>query len=158
MCPGGRRPPFFSGTGFAWAARPGAVPEEVIVLGSITPLAAASSGSGGSVSLVVFLLLMGGVFYFLLIRPQQRRQRQQRALIQSVAVGDEVMTIGGIYGTVRELDDESVTLEVAPGMDIRFTKTAIARKLVYDEEGYEEEEGPQDGSEEPEQREAGEQK
>ena len=122
---------------------------------STTPLAAASS-SGGGYSLVIFLLLMGAVFYFLLIRPQQRRQRQQRSLIDSVEVGDEVMTIGGIYGTVRELDDDSVTLEVAPGVDIRFAKTAVARKLVYDD-GYEEGEGSEEGSEEPEQREAGEQ-
>jgi len=125
------------------------------VFASTTPLAAASS-SGGGYSLVIFLLLMGAVFYFLLIRPQQRRQRQQRTLIDSVEVGDEVMTIGGIYGTVRELDDDSVTLEVAPGVDIRFAKTAVARKLVYDD-GYEEGEGSEEGSEEPEQREAGEQ-
>ena len=122
---------------------------------STPPLAAASS-SGGGYSLVIFLLLMGAVFYFLLIRPQQRRQRQQRTLIDSVEVGDEVMTIGGIYGTVREMDDDSVTLEVAPGVDIRFTKTAVARKLVYDD-GYEEGEGSEEGSEGPEQREAGEQ-
>ena len=121
---------------------------------SITPLAAASS-SGGGYSLLMFLVLMGAVFYFLLIRPQQRRQRQQRSLIESVEVGDEVMTIGGIYGTVRQLDDDSITLEVAPGVDMRFTKTAVARKLVYDD-GYEDDEGSEE-SEEPEQRGAGEQ-
>ena len=131
----------------------GNILEEVIVLGSFTPLIAASNtSSGGGYSILIFLLLMGAVFYFLLIRPQQRRQRSQRALIESVDVGDEVMTVGGMYGTVREMDDDSVTLEVAPGVDIRFTKTAVARKLVYDD-GYEEGEG----SEEPEQREAGEQ-
>jgi preprotein translocase subunit YajC len=132
----------------------GNILEEVIVLGSVTSLAAAS-GSSGSASLLVFLLLMGAVFYFLLIRPQQRRQRSQRALIQSVEVGDEVMTIGGMYGTVREVDDESITIEAAPGVDIRFSKSAIARKLVYDESDEEEE--SDEGSDEPEHREAGEQ-
>jgi preprotein translocase subunit YajC len=146
---------FFGGRSCVDAC-PGAVPKEVIVLGSITPLAASSSG-GGATATLLFVVLMGAVFYLLLIRPQQRRQRQQRALIQSVEVGDEVMTTAGIYGTVRELDDESVTIEVTPGVDIRFTKGAIARKLVYDD-GYEEDEGPDEGAEKPEQREAGEQK
>ena len=126
------------------------------MFGSLTSLAAASTSSGGGYSLLIFLVLMGAVFYFLLIRPQQRRQRSQRALIESVAVGDEVMTIGGIYGTVRDLDDEAVTIEVAPGIDVRFAKTAIARKLVYDD-SYDEDEEAHEGSEEPEQREAGEQ-
>jgi len=43
------------------------------------------------------------------------------------------MTIGGIFGTVQELDDESVTVEVAPNVEIRFVKSAISRKLVYDD-------------------------
>jgi len=135
--------------------RRGNILEEVIVLGSLTSLVAASSSSGGGYSLLLFLVLMGAVFYFLLIRPQQRRQRAQRALIESVEVGDEVMTIGGMYGTVHEMDDESVTVEVAPNVDIRFAKSAIARKLVYDDE--DEDGGPEAGSEEPEEREAGDQ-
>ena len=135
----------------------GNILEEVIVLGSFTPLIAASNtSSGGGYSILIFLLLMGAVFYFLLIRPQQRRQRSQRALIESVDVGDEVMTVGGMYGTVREVDDESATIEVAPGVDIRFSKSAIARKLVYDE-GDEDDDSEGDDSEDSEHREAGEQ-
>lgn len=102
-------------------------------------VAAQTTGSGGA-SLLIFLVLIFGSFYFLLIRPQQRRARQQRQLIESVGVGDEVMTIGGIYGTVRAMDDESFTIEVAPGVDLRFVKSSIARKLVYDTAGYESEE------------------
>lgn len=109
---------------------------------------AQSSGSS-SASLLIFLVLIFGSFYFLLIRPQQRRARQQRSLIESVDVGDEVMTIGGIYGTVRELDDESFTLEVAPGIDIRFVKSSIARKLVY-EDGGEDEDAADDAAHEAE--------
>lgn len=87
------------------------------------------------------LLLMGAIFYFLLIRPQQRRTRAQRDLIQSLDVGDEVITIGGVFGTIRALDEEAVTLEVAPGIQVRLVKSGIARKLVFDEE--EEEAGEQ---------------
>src|SRR5213082_2047621 len=95
--------------------------------------------------LVTFLplILIGVVFYFLLIRPQQRRARAQRELIQSVDVGDEVVTIGGIFGTVRAVDDDAVTLEVAPGTTLRFVRSAIARKLASDDEEEEEEEEPE---------------
>ncbi len=118
------------------------------MLGSITPLAASSS-SGSSFSLIFFLVAMVAVFYFLLIRPQQRRQRQQRALIESVEVNDEVMTIGGIFGTVREIDDESVTVEVAPNVEIRFVKSAISRKLVYDDDEEDDGAGEEEEADEP---------
>jgi preprotein translocase subunit YajC len=106
------------------------------VLGSLTNLMAASSTSqsNSGQSLILLLVLMVGVFYFLLIRPQQRRARSQRALMQGLDVGDEVITIGGVHGTIRELDDDSVLLEVAPEVDIRFLRSAIARKLVYEDE------------------------
>lgn len=137
------------------SAKPGYGPEEVIVLGSFTPLIAqgggSGSGGGSSYSLLFFFVIMGGIFYFLLIRPQQRQRRAQRQLIENLDIGDEVITMSGIFGTVRAIDDESVTLEVSPGVDLKFVKGAVARKLVYDEEEYE----GQDGGEEEE---AGEQK
>src|SRR5205823_3002332 len=100
---------------------------------------------------------MGGIFYFILIRPQSRQRQRRADLINSVAVGEEVQTIGGMFGTVREIDDESVLLEVAPEVDIRFLRGAIARKLVYDDEDEEYEEDEHQDKE-PEEREAGEQK
>jgi preprotein translocase subunit YajC len=110
------------------------------VLGLTPIVGASSSGSGGGVAPLLLLVLMGGFFYFLMIRPQQRRARAQRELIQSIEVGDEVMTIGGMYGTVRALDDDRVTLEVSPGVELAFAKSAIARKLVFDEEDQEQQE------------------
>jgi preprotein translocase subunit YajC len=101
----------------------------------ITTLLAQSGSSGSSpLTLLLPLALMGGIFYFLLIRPQQRRQRAQRDLLGSLEVGDEVVTIGGVYGTIREIDDENVTIEVAPGVQMKFLRGAIARKLVENEE------------------------
>jgi preprotein translocase subunit YajC len=122
------------------------------VLGSTLTLAASSAGSSGAAPLLL-LAVMGAFFYFLLIRPQQRRARAQRQLLESVQVGDEVMTIGGMYGTVRVVEDDRVTLEVAPSVDLTFSKSAIARKLVFDEDSYDEEE-----DQEQEEEEAGEQK
>jgi preprotein translocase subunit YajC len=117
---------------------PDSGPEEVIVLGSLLPLIAQSkTNSGGGLSILLFFVVMGGIFYLLLIRPQQRQRRAQRALVESIDVGDEVITMSGIFGTVRAVDDESVTLEVAPGVQMKLLKGAVARKLVYNEDEYE---------------------
>jgi preprotein translocase subunit YajC len=82
------------------------------------------------------LLLIGVVFYFLLIRPQNQRRRAQMEMQSSIEVGDEIVTTAGIYGTVTEIDDDYgiVTLEVAPGMEVRFSRAAVAQRLLDDEE------------------------
>jgi preprotein translocase subunit YajC len=97
-------------------------------------LIAATSSSGSSTALLISLGLMVVIFYFLLIRPQRRRAMQQRDLVESLGVGDEVVTIGGMFGTIRAMDDESVTLEVAPGTSVRMMKSAIRGKAYQDEE------------------------
>lgn len=93
----------------------------------------AQQQTGGNVTFLISLGLMVAIFYFLLIRPQQRRARQQRELVGSLAVGDEVVTIGGMFGTITGMDDESVTLDVGSGTRVRFVKQAIARKFVQED-------------------------
>jgi preprotein translocase subunit YajC len=95
-------------------------------------LAQEARPGGGAIGLLLPLVLMGGIFYFMLIRPQQRRVRQQRELIQSLRVGDEVMTAGGMFGTVRHIDPDAdtVTLEISPGTSVRMLRGAIARRLT----------------------------
>lgn len=97
------------------------------MIGSILSLTGQAQ-TGGNYTFLISLVLMVGIFYFLLIRPQQRRARQQRNLLGSLNVGDEVITIGGIFGRITEIDDESVTLDVGAGQ-VRFIRQAIARKL-----------------------------
>jgi preprotein translocase subunit YajC len=125
--------------------------QEVIVLGSLAFVAQGGGGSssGNPTSLLLFLVVMVGIFYFLLIRPQRRRQQQAKQLLESLAVGDEVVTIGGLFGTITELDEEGVTLEVAPNVEMRFVRSAIARKLFYEEEDFEDE-GQEEEEEEEE--------
>ncbi|HYH28520.1 MAG TPA: preprotein translocase subunit YajC [Actinomycetota bacterium] len=103
---------------------------------TFTVLAQAAQRQPQRSPLIQLLPLLGMVviFYFLLIRPQQRRARQQRELVQSLEVGDQVVTIGGMHGTIRELNDEDVTLEVSPGTSVRFVRQAIARKFVLEDE------------------------
>ena len=95
---------------------------------------------------IVPLALMIVVFYFLLIRPQQRRVRAQQALVGAVEVGDEIMTTGGIFGTITDMDDDegTITVEIAPGTRIRMVKSGIARRLIEDDADYESEDEDQD--------------
>ena len=94
------------------------------------------------------LLLIGVVFYFLLIRPQNQRRRAQMEMQSSVEVGDEIVTTAGIYGTITEIDDDYgiVTVEVAPGVEMRFARAAVASRLADDEEFEDEVEGAEPGS------------
>jgi preprotein translocase subunit YajC len=114
---------------------------EGLTMTGITLLA--QQGGGSQVTFLISLVLMVAIFYFLLIRPQQRRVRQQRDLVQSLEVGDEVVTIGGLFGTIFEMDDESVTLDVGSGTRLRFLKQAIARKFVREDSS------PEEADEEP---------
>jgi preprotein translocase subunit YajC len=83
-------------------------------------------------STLIFLGLLVAIFYFMLIRPQKRRVQEHRALVESIGVGDDVVTIGGLHGTVRGLSDDEIELEIAPGTTVRFVRSAIARRLTED--------------------------
>jgi preprotein translocase subunit YajC len=83
---------------------------------------------------LLFLGFLIAIFYFLLIRPQKKRQDAHRRLIESVGVGDEIVTIGGFYGTVRHMGDDEIELEISPGTTMRMVKSAIARRITEDVE------------------------
>ena len=67
-------------------------------------------------SSLVYFALLALAFFLLIVRPQRRRVAAHRALVATLEVGDEVITTGGIYGTVRAIEDDAVELEVAPGV------------------------------------------
>jgi preprotein translocase subunit YajC len=73
------------------------------------------------------IVLLFGVMYFMMIRPQQRRRREAEQMQAALGPGDDVVTVGGMHGTVIAVDDEVVTLEVAPGVHVRYARPAIAR-------------------------------
>jgi preprotein translocase subunit YajC len=75
---------------------------------------------------LIFLAAMAVLFWFLLIRPQRQRQAAHRSLVAALATGDEVVTAGGIFGTVKTIADDHVVLEIAPGTEIRVAKDAVA--------------------------------
>ncbi len=65
------------------------------------------------------------IFYFLMIRPQMKKQKAQQELLAALKKGDEVLTSGGIFGTIEGLTDKFVTLEIADGVSIRILRTQI---------------------------------
>ena len=81
-------------------------------------------------SSLIFLGLLIAVFYFMLIRPQKKRMEDHRKLVESVNPGDEIITMTGIYGTVRSIGDDSIEVEIAPGTNVRFLKSAIGRRVA----------------------------
>jgi preprotein translocase subunit YajC len=87
----------------------------------------AASGGGSNLSFLVIMALFIGVAYFMLIRPQQRRARAVASMQSQIKPGDEVMTIGGLYGTVEAIDDESVWIQPSPEVTLRFRRNAVAQ-------------------------------
>ena len=107
----------------------------MLYLSSIPAVVIAQTESGSS--LVGFLLpiaILGGLFYLLLIMPQRRRAKKAQELRDSIAVGDEIRTIGGIYGTIRSEDDESFTIDLGGGSTMRISRRAVAERIGDDSE------------------------
>lgn len=78
--------------------------------------------SGTLVQLALILL----IFYFLLIRPQQKRVKEHADMVNSLKVGDNVVTNSGIYGVISKIEDDKVALEIAPGVVIKIEQMAVS--------------------------------
>jgi preprotein translocase subunit YajC len=96
----------------------------MLTLLSAAPQAASSSGSGSYTFLIVIVVLFA-LFYFVMIRPQRNRQRRVQEMQRQVTPGQRVRTTAGMYATVTAISDDDVTLEVTPGVHIRFMRRAI---------------------------------
>jgi len=78
--------------------------------------------------LLIYLALLAVVFFFLIVRPQRRQMAARRALIAAVDVGDDIITAGGIYATVRAIDGDALSIEVADGVVLTLAREAVARR------------------------------
>ena len=98
---------------------------------------------------LIVIVALFALLWLLLIRPQRKRQLEQQQLHASLEVGDEVLTVGGLYGHVQEvLDDEDLLVEIAPGVNVRIARRSVAGIVEEDEE--------EGGPDEPKALEAGE--
>jgi len=86
------------------------------------------------VQFVIVMALLLVVMYVMMIRPQRQRQRDQQAMIEGAAVGDDVLTTGGIYGTVTRVEGDDVVVEIADGLEVHMTRRGIAAVLPPESE------------------------
>lgn len=71
-------------------------------------------------------IIMAAIFYFMLWRPQKQEQKKRKALLDSLKRGDKIITIGGIYGTITKVAPQKVTVKVADGVEMEFTRAAVS--------------------------------
>jgi preprotein translocase subunit YajC len=95
------------------------------------------------VPLLIVLVLGLAVMYVVMIRPQRRRQAQHQTLIDALGLGDDVLTTGGIYGTVTQVEEDDLVVEIADGVAVHMTRRGIAAVLPL-EDGEDEDEDFED--------------
>ncbi|MFH0795000.1 MAG: preprotein translocase subunit YajC [bacterium] len=76
--------------------------------------------------LIPMVVLIFIAFYFIIFRPQKREQKERQRLLDNLKKGDRVVTIGGVHGEVSEVSDDTVTIRVAPKMEIKFNRSAVS--------------------------------
>ena len=85
------------------------------------PGGGAPQGVGGMISSFLPLILIFVIFYFLLIRPQSKKAKEHKEMLDNLKKGDKLMTNGGIYGVIEELEDKTMTLQIGvKGVDVRI--------------------------------------
>ena len=92
--------------------------------------AAPAAGQGGGLSMWIMLALIFVVMWFFMIRPQRKQQKELQNFRDSLKKGDKVVTIGGIYGPVVEIKEESVLIEVDSNVKIRVSKQALVKDFT----------------------------
>lgn len=85
-----------------------------------------AQGGGSFMVLLPMYLIIFGVFYFFLIRPQQKQQKEKLTMLGQLKKNDEVITAGGMHGTVVNVKETTIVLKVDDGVKVEFDKTAIA--------------------------------
>jgi preprotein translocase subunit YajC len=84
---------------------------------------------------LIVIIALFVLLWLLLIRPQRKRQLEQQQLHASLEVGDEVLTVGGLYGHIREvLDDDDLLVEIAPEVNVRIARRSVAGVVEEDDE------------------------
>ena len=75
------------------------------------------------------LVLMFVVLYFVMIRPQMKKQKESKAMLDALAKGDEVVTVGGMLGKISKINDNSLSVEVANGVEVQIQRNAVVQVL-----------------------------
>ncbi len=103
-------------------------------------------GSGNGVFMILYIVALFALLYFLMIRPQKKSQDRHKQMINNLKVNDRVLTVGGITGYVRDMNDSYLYIEIADGIVIELNRQYIA--MVLQEEDEDEEDLPAEDAEE----------
>jgi preprotein translocase subunit YajC len=104
-------------------------PLDFLIPAAHAQAAGAAPAAPSMMSTLLFPIILIAIMYFLMIRPQMKRQKEHRAMLEKLGKGDEVITNGGIAGTVVAIGESFITVEVAQGVQLRVQKGAIASVL-----------------------------
>ncbi len=88
---------------------------------------------GGGISGLIMIVAMIVIFYFFMIRPQNKKQKEIKKAREALSSGDKVLTAGGIHGRIREVKDDYMVVEIAPGVTIKIDKTSVYPAAVEKE-------------------------
>lgn len=93
----------------------------------MAPQTGTEGASGGGMQMIIMMLLLVVVFYFFMIRPQMKKQKELKKFRDELAVGDKVITVGGIYGKIAEIAEHTVILEVEGKMRLKVDKAGLVK-------------------------------
>ena len=97
----------------------------VFIGGCTIPEGAEAEGAGSFIPMIVFIVAVFVLFYLVMIRPQRRRQKEHEKLVKELKKGDQVITAGGIFGTIESTSEESVIIKVESGTVLRVAKSSV---------------------------------
>jgi len=122
-----------------------------MLIAATTNATTTGGGSSGGSVFFLFIILALVAMWLIVVRPQRRKQRQQQSMLSELAIGDEVLTAGGVYGTVTRVGDDEVSVEIAPNVEVRLARRAVAAQLTEHapaEAAPDEPDEPEDASDE----------
>ena len=92
----------------------------------------------GGAAIIIWIVVFFAIFYFLAVRPQRRQRQAHQEMVTMLKKGDEIVTVGGMFGVIRRIGDDWIELEITKGTRVRFLKRAISQ-IVSEEEDEDEE-------------------
>ncbi len=84
-----------------------------------------AQGQGGGLSGIIMIVAMIVIFYFFMIRPQSKKQKEIKKAREAMQNGDKVITAGGIHGKINDISDDTILIDIAPGVSIKVDKTSV---------------------------------
>jgi preprotein translocase subunit YajC len=100
------------------------------------PGGAGAQGGGGTSGLIMMVVIFA-IFYFILIRPQQKKMKEHKKMVEELKKGDEIITSGGIYGTVEGVTPDTLTIKIAEGTKVKVTRSSVAAVVTEKERSKE---------------------